>query len=610
MSKILDSINLPDDIKKLSYEELDILSGEIREFILKVVSRTGGHLSSNLGAVELTLALYKVFDFPKDKLIFDVSHQSYTHKIITGRKDQFSTLRQYKGISGYTNPEESLFDAFIAGHSSTSLPLALGFVIAREFKKEEYEIISLIGDGAFTAGETYEGLNNLGKMGKKVIIVLNDNEMSISKNVGALSEHLSRMRSSSFYQFFKTKLPRTSLGRKLKLSIKDLFLPTVFFEELGFTYLGPVDGHDVQKLVETFRGTKNIPYPIVVHVVTKKGKGYSYAEENSTKFHSAPPFEIETGIRKNITSQKTFSELFGEALVKESKKDKRIFAITAAMSDGTKTNLIKKLFTERFMDVGIAEQCAVTAAAGMAKEGLKPVVAIYSTFLQRAYDQLVHDVGILNLPVVFALDRAGIVSSDGPTHQGVFDLSYMRTIPNFVVMAPRDGEELKAMLHFSLQLNCPSSTRYPKDYVPEALLPVKPIKLGKGELIYKGEDLLILSIGAMFYEALRAREALEKMGISTGLINARFVKPLDEKLILKEAKKSKKVITIEDNSVKGGFGSAISELLSKEGIEVRIVGIEDFFPEQGERKFLMNKYGLSAEHIIKVGEKFAKEKNR
>jgi len=589
VSKILDSINLPDDIKKLSYEELDILSGEIREFILKVVSRTGGHLSSNLGAVELTLALYKVFDFPKDKLIFDVSHQSYTHKIITGRKDQFSTLRQYKGISGYTNPEESLFDAFIAGHSSTSLPLALGFVIAREFKKEEYEIISLIGDGAFTAGETYEGLNNLGKMGKKVIIVLNDNEMSISKNVGALSEHLSRMRSSSFYQFFKTKLPRTSLGRKLKLSIKDLFLPTVFFEELGFTYLGPVDGHDVQKLVETFRGTKNIPYPIVVHVVTKKGKGYSYAEENSTKFHSAPPFEIETGIRKNITSQKTFSELFGEALVKESKKDKRIFAITAAMSDGTKTNLIKKLFTERFMDVGIAEQCAVTAAAGMAKEGLKPVVAIYSTFLQRAYDQLVHDVGILNLPVVFALDRAGIVSSDGPTHQGVFDLSYMR-------------------------INCPSSTRYPKDYVPEALLPVKPIKLGKGELIYKGEDLLILSIGAMFYEALRAREALEKMGISTGLINARFVKPLDEKLILKEAKKSKKVITIEDNSVKGGFGSAISELLSKEGIEVRIVGIEDFFPEQGERKFLMNKYGLSAEHIIehiiKVGEKFAKEKNR
>ncbi len=610
MSKILDSINLPDDIQRLSYKELDILSGEIRELILKVVSRTGGHLSSNLGTVELTLALYKVFDFSKDKLIFDVSHQSYTHKIITGRKDQFSTLRQYNGISGYTNPEESLFDTFIAGHSSTSLPLALGFVIAREFKKEDYEIVSLIGDGALTSGEAYEGLNNLGRRGKKVIVVLNDNEMSISKNVGALSEYLSRMRSSSFYQSLKMKLPRTSLGRKVKLSIKDLFLPTVFFEELGFTYLGPVDGHDVQKLVETFEGTKNIPYPIVVHVVTKKGKGYSYAEDNPTKFHSAPPFEIKTGIRKNITSQKTFSELFGKALVKESKKDKRIFAITAAMSDGTKTNLTKDLFPERFIDVGIAEQCAVTAAAGMAKEGLKPVVAIYSTFLQRAYDQLVHDVGILNLPVVFALDRAGIVSSDGPTHQGVFDLSYMRIIPNFVVMAPRDGEELKAMLHFSLQLNCPSSIRYPKDYAPKALLPVKPIKLGKGELIYKGEDLLIVSIGTMFYEALRAREALEKMGISTGLINARFAKPVDEKLILSEAKKSRKVITIEDNSVKGGFGSAISELLSKEGIEVRIVGIEDFFPEQGERRFLMNKYGLSAEHIIKVGEKFAKEKNR
>ncbi len=610
MNKILDSINSPEDIKKLSCEEMDVLSGEVRELILEVVSRTGGHLSSNLGTVELTLALYKVFDFSKDKLIFDVSHQSYTHKIITGRKEQFSTLRQYEGISGYTNPEESLFDTFIAGHSSTSLPLALGFVVAREFKKEDYEIISLIGDGALTSGEAYEGLNNLGRMGKKVIVVLNDNEMSISKNVGALSEYLSRMRSSSFYQSLKMKLPRTSLGRKVKLSIKDLFLPTVFFEELGFTYLGPIDGHNVRKLVEIFKRTKNIPYPIVVHVVTKKGKGYGHAEENSTKFHSAPPFEVETGVHKNVISQKTFTELFGEALVEESKKDKRIFAITAAMSDGTKTNLIKDLFPERFIDVGIAEQCAVTAAAGMAKEGLKPVVAIYSTFLQRAYDQLVHDVGILNLPVVFALDRAGIVSSDGPTHQGVFDLSYMRTIPNFVVMAPRDGEELKAMLHFSLQLNYPSSIRYPKDYVSKASLPVKSIELGKGELVYKGEDLLIVSIGIMFYEALRAREALEKMGISTGLINARFVKPLEEKLILKEAKKSGKVITVEDNSVKGGFGSAISELLSKEGIEVRIVGIEDFFPEQGERRFLMNKYGLSAEHICEVGKKFVKEKNR
>ena len=609
MIDMLDSIDLPNSLNKLSYEELNILAKEIRELIIQTVSRNGGHLASNLGTVELTLALHRVFDFSKDKLIFDVSHQAYTHKIITGRKAQFYTLRQHNGISGYTNPSESKFDTFIAGHSSTSLPLALGFAIARELKKEKYEIVAVIGDGALTAGEAYEGLNNLGRMGKKVIIVLNDNEMSISKNVGAISQYLSRVRSSHLYQTIKKKTPRTTIGRKIKLGIKNFFMPTVFFEELGFTYLGPIDGHNIKKLEETFQRTKNIPSPVIVHIVTKKGKGYQFAEENPSKFHSAHPFIIQTGKNKSKNLKKTFSETFGEALVEESKKDKRVFAITAAMQDGTKTNLMKSMFPDRFLDVGIAEQCAVTTAAALSKAGLKPVVAIYSTFLQRAYDQLVHDVGILKLPVVFALDRAGVVSADGPTHQGIFDLSYMRTIPNFVVMAPKDGAELKAMLHFSLSLNSPSSIRYPKDYVNDLSVPSKPMELGKSELFYSGNDLLIVSIGVMFRPALEAREILQKKGISTGLINARFVKPLDEELILSEAKKSGRVITVEDNTIKGGFGDAVSEFLSQYGIKVRIIGISDFFPEQGERKFLMKKYGLNAEHIAEVGEEFVKEKN-
>ncbi len=609
MTDVLRLIGSPKDLNKLSYDELDILAGEIRKLIIQTVSHNGGHLASNLGTVELTLALHRVFDFSKDKLIFDVSHQAYTHKIITGRKTRFSTLRQYRGISGYTNPFESKFDTFIAGHSSTSLSLALGFATVRELKKEKYEIVAVIGDGALTAGEAYEGLNNLGRAGKKVIIVLNDNEMSISKNVGAISQYLSHVRSSSFYQTIKSKLPRTIIGKRIKLSIKNLFMPTVFFEELGFTYLGPIDGHDIKKLEKTFQRTKNIPSSVVVHIVTKKGKGYQFAEENPSKFHSAHPFIIQTGKSKSKTSKKTFSEIFGEALVEESEKDERVFAITAAMQDGTKTNLVKNMFPDRFMDVGIAEQCAVTTAAGMAKAGLKPVVAIYSTFLQRAYDQLVHDIGILKVPVVFALDRAGVVSADGPTHQGIFDLSYMRTIPSFVVMAPKDDAELKAMLHFALTLNIPSSIRYPKDYAKENTLPLVPVEMGKAEPFYSGSDLLIVSIGVMFYPALEAREMLQKNGISAGLINARFVKPLDGNLILSEAKKSGRVITVEDNTIKGGFGDAVTEFLSQYGIRVRIIGINDFFPEQGDRKFLMEKYGLSAEHIVEVGEEFVKEKN-
>lgn len=605
---ILKNISEPGDIKNLNFKQLDVLVKEIRDLIIETVAQTGGHLASNLGNVEVTVALHKVFDFSKDKIIFDVGHQAYAHKILTGRKELFNSLRQYNGISGYTNPSESKYDAFIAGHASTSLALALGFVKSRELKKENYEVVALVGDGAFTGGEAYEGLNNLGQLGKKALIVLNDNEMSISRNVGSISRLLSKLRSSSLYQSLKKNIVKTSLIRKIKLSIKELFLPTTFFEELGFTYLGPIDGHNLKELIETFQRTKNILNPVVVHVITKKGKGYSFAEANPTKFHSAEPFEIDTGISRKKSGSKTFSEIFGETLVEEGAKDQKIFVITAAMSDGTKTNLFKKAFPERFLDVGIAEQCAVTTAAALAKDGFKPVVAIYSTFIQRAYDQLVHDVGISNLPVIFALDRSGVVSDDGPTHQGVFDLSFIRTIPNFVIAAPKDDFELKEMLKIALNYDGPFVIRFPKD-VADPFIASPPVRFGKAEIISEGKDLLIASIGAIFNRAYKAREILESRKISTGLINARFVKPLDKNVIINNALKTGKVLTIEDNTVLGGFGSSINELLSDFEVRVKNIGISDMFPEQGKRNFLLDKYGLDPGEIANVGEKFAKEKD-
>lgn len=606
---ILQGISKPDDLKNLNFKELEDLAREIRELIIETVSRSGGHLASNLGNVETTIALHRVFDFSKDKIIFDVSHQTYTHKILTGRKDLFKSLRQYGGISGYTNPSESEYDFFVAGHASTSLAVALGFVKARELKKINYEVVALLGDGALTGGEAYEGLNNLGQLGKKVLVVLNDNEMSISRNVGSISRLLSKLRSSSFYQSVKKSTIRTPLIKKIKLSIKELFLATTFFEELGFTYLGPINGHNVRELVETFKRTRNISNPVIVHVITKKGKGYSFAEDNPEKFHSASPFNVSTGSSSKSSASKTFSEVFGETLVEEGENDPKIFVITAAMPDGTKTNMFKKFFPERFMDVGIAEQCAVTSAAALAKEGFKPVVAIYSTFIQRAYDQLIHDVGILGLPVIFALDRSGIVSDDGPTHQGIFDFSFMRTIPNFVVAAPKDGVELKEMLKIALHSGKPFVIRFPKGYANQTYKSV-PVKLGKAEKIFDGDDLLIVSIGAVFERAYNARILLQKRNISTGLVNARFVKPLDGDILIDLALKTRRVLTIEDNVVAGGFGSAINELLSDKSVAVKNIGINDFFPEQGKRDFLLDKYGMDANIIADVGENFAKEKNR
>ncbi len=608
MEEVLKNISEPGDLRALNSRQLEILVKEIRSLIIETVSKNGGHLASNLGNVEVTVALHKVFDFSRDKIIFDVSHQAYTHKILTGRKGVFNSLRQYGGISGYANPSESKYDVFVAGHASTSLALAVGFIKARELKKESYEIVALVGDGTLTGGEAYEGLNNLGQLGKKVLIVLNDNEMSISYSVGSISRLLSRLRSSSFYQSFKRSTIKVPLIKKIKLSIKELFLPTTFFEELGFTYLGPIDGHNMKELVEIFQRTKNISNPVIVHVITNKGQGYSFAEANPTKFHSAEPFDVNTGNSVRKTGLKTFSEIFGETLIEEGKKDPRIFVITAAMPDGTKTNFFKKMFPDRFLDVGIAEQCAVTAAAALAKEGFKPVVAIYSTFIQRAYDQLIHDVGILNLPVIFILDRSGIVSDDGPTHQGVFDFSFMRAVPNFVIAAPKDGVELKEMLRVALGSNKPFVIRFPKDF-SEPYFTSTPVELGKAEIISEGKDLLLVSIGAIFGRVYKARELLEERKISSGLINARFVKPLDRDVLIGSALKTRKVLTIEDNTILGGFGSSINELLSATSVKVKNIGINDVFPEQGKRDFLLDRYGLSPGDIADIGEKFAKEKN-
>ncbi len=604
---LLDSVSSPKDLRKFSIKELELIAEEMRSVIIDTVSKNGGHLAPNLGSVEFTLALHRVFDFSKDKIIFDVGHQSYSHKLITGRKELFHTLRKYQGVSGYTNPEESAYDAFLAGHSSTSLALAVGFVKARELKKENYQIVAVIGDGAMTAGEAYEGLNILGHIGKKVLVVLNDNEMSIAKNVGALSRYLYKLRSSKTYQALKKGNFGSYVGRKIKLAIKELLLPNILFEEFGFTYLGPIDGHNIREMMEVFERSKNIKGPVLVHIMTKKGKGYTFAEEDPIKFHGTEAFDVETG-NGNSANKKTFSEYFGEVLTEESKKNDRIFAITAAMPDGTKMSQFKELFPERYLDVGIAEQSAVTVAAALAKEGLRPVVAIYSTFMQRAFDQLVHDVAILQLPVIFMLDRGGVVSDDGPTHQGVFDVSYMRIIPSFIVSAPKDGHELQSLFRLALNSNTPFVIRYPKDTTEFKLTDKGNYEIGKSEVIYSGSDLLIVSYGAVFQTAMKLKEELEKRGHSVGLINAIYAKPLDRDALISEANKSKRIVTIEDNTVIGGFGSAVSEIFSSSDVKVYSFGINDFFPEQGKRKFLLEKYGVSVEKMSQFCERIIGEK--
>ncbi len=622
---LIEKIKSPDDLKKLSTEELQDIAEELREIIIERVSINGGHLASNLGVVELTLVLHYIFDSPKDKIIWDVGHQSYTHKLITGRYEKFSTLRKYKGLSGFPKIDENIHDAFGTGHSSTSISAALGMLAARDIIKKSKipnlksqmlnKVIAVIGDGALTAGIAFEGLNHAGHLKKDLIVVLNDNEMSISPNVGALSAYLNRILTGDLYQKFKkdTKAfiesipklggPFSKIAQKAEETLKGLFLPGILFEELGFNYVGPIDGHNIELLIETFKKIKNADTPTLIHVITKKGKGYEFSEKDPCIFHGIGPFEVETGdvLRdKNIPS---YSELFGRALTELAEHDERVIAISAAMREGTGLECFAERHPDRFYDVGIAEPHAVTFAAGLALQGLRPVVAIYSTFLQRGYDEIIHDVCLQNLPVVFAVDRAGIVGEDGPTHQGAFDLSYLRHIPNLVVMAPKDEIELKAMLEFSLKHNGPSAIRYPRGKISQGS-GIRgqglEVETGKAEILKEGNDVALIAIGNTVYPALNAAERLEKEGIKATVINARFVKPLDKALIFLVASRVKRIITVEENVLAGGFGSAVLEYLNSvdiHDVKIKTLGIPDEFVEQGSQKILREKYGIDEEGI-------------
>jgi len=611
---IIDEINAPRDIRSLSLNELRQLATELRGIIIERVAINGGHLASNLGVVDLTIALHYVFDSPRDKIIWDVGHQSYAHKLLTGRYKDFHTLRQYGGLSGFPRINESPHDAFGTGHSSTSISAALGIIEARDQKGEDFKVISVIGDGSMTAGLAFEGLNHAGHLKKDIIVILNDNEMSISPNVGALSTYLQRIMTGDLYTRFRRetrylleRVPTVGdsmlkIAQRAEDTIKSLFAPGILFNELGFEYVGPIDGHRIDLLIDTFKRFKDFPSPVLIHVITKKGKGYVPAERNPSLFHGIGPFDVETGT-PHSSKRVSYSDLFGESLVELAENDKRIVAITAAMTEGTGLVEFARRFPKRFYDVGIAEAHAVTFAAGLATQGLRPVVAIYSTFLQRAYDEIVHDVCLQNLPVVFAIDRAGIVGEDGPTHHGIFDISYLRHIPNMVVMAPKDGNELKDMVRAAVSYNRPSAIRYPRGSanVDAQKKPVD-IPIGKAELLREGRDLLIIAIGSMVMPSLLASEIIAKDGISAAVVNARFVKPLDIDLITTLAEEIRCILTVEENTVLGGFGSSVLEALMESGIyDVRIgmLGIPDIFIKHGSQDLLRRELSLDGEGIAK-----------
>ena len=605
-------------LKFFNENQLKILAKELRSLLINTVSKTGGHLAPSLGVIELTIAIHKVFDTAVDRVIFDVGHQCYAHKILTGRADEFHTLRQYKGISGFPKRDESIHDAFGTGHSSTSISAALGMALARDLSKEKYSVVALIGDGALTGGMSFEALNHAGHLGKDLIVVLNDNEMSICKNVGGLSKYLCRIRTDPMYSKSKEEiellLSKLPIGKQalqaasvLKGGVKYLLVPGMFFEELGFKYLGPVDGHNIMEIVDALRQAKIAGGPVLVHVITKKGKGYRIAEQNPDKFHGIGPFDVKTGEpikRKNVP---TYTDVFGDALVKLAAENNKIIAITAAMTSGTGLKRFAGLYPDRFFDVGIAEQHAVTMAAGMACQGYKPVVAIYSTFLQRAYDQVLHDVCIQKLPVVFAIDRAGIVGDDGATHQGVFDISFLRHIPNIVIMAPKDENELRHMLKTAVEYDGPCALRYPRGEGLGCKIDdeMSVLKIGKSEVLNdhpdKVPDVVLIAVGNMVWVAKEASLKLAGENIHAVVINARFIKPLDEDCIIEYAKKSGKVITIEEHVLAGGFGSAVLELLADRklnDVEVMRIGIPDEFVEHGKPDILRRKYGLTVDNIV------------
>jgi 1-deoxy-D-xylulose-5-phosphate synthase len=620
MNQLLDQIKNPKDLKKLKIKDLSRLAKEMRTLIINTVSQTGGHLSSNLGVVELTLALHYAFDAPKDKIIWDVGHQCYPHKILTGRRDIFSHLRQYNGMSGFPCRAESEFDVYDTGHASTALSAALGMSIARDKKKEDSHVVAVVGDGSLTGGIAWEALNQIGHLKKKLIIVLNYNEMSISQNVGAISKYLSYIVSEQYYLKIKDLVksilkvipavgkPMIKVGGAVEDAIKKTFFPGLVFEELGVKYVGPVSGHNPGSLIEIFEKAKAYNGPVLIHCVTQKGKGYAPAKKNPERFHSASPFNVETGEPLNKDTRPTFSSVFGQTVMKLGEEDEKVVAITAAMPDGTGLKSFGQKYPDRFFDVGIAEQHAVEFAAGLGVSGFKPVVAIYSTFLQRAYDQLYHDVCLMDIPVVFALDRSGIVPDDGPTHQGINDIIYLRHLPHMIVMAPKDENELQHMVKSALAYHHPAAVRFPKGKGVGVSLDKKfeEIPVGKGELLKEGEDLL-LAFGSMVYPALKAAKKLEKDGISLAVVNARFAKPLDEEKILSYARKGRAIITVEEGVTAGGFGSAVRELLDKKrkfNIRFRSIGIPLEVYPLGKAEYIKKKYQLDEKGLFQQIKEF------
>ena len=616
MDKILEKINEPKDLKQLNIEEQKELAEEIRKELLNIVSKNGGHLASNLGVVELTIAIHTIFNTPMDKIVWDVGHQSYVHKMLTGRKNQMNTLRKLNGLAGFPKTCESEYDAFNTGHSSTSISVATGMARARDLLKEDYKVIAVIGDGSLTGGMALEALNDAGASRTNVIVILNDNEMSISKNVGGIPTFLSKLRTRKLYTRANTRIKRLTLKiprvgekivdlvRRTKKTIKQVFIPNMFFEDIGFTYLGPVDGHNIEKLESILKIAKDVKGPVLVHIITKKGKGYKFAEENPDKFHGISPFNIETG-EKLGKSQKDYSKVFGEKLVSLAEKDEKIVAVTAAMKDGTGLKEFANKFSERFFDVGIAEQHAVGLIAGMAKAGLKPVLPLYSSFLQRGYDQLVHDIALQNIPVTICIDRAGIVGNDGETHHGIFDMSFASAIPNLNILAPKDFKELEDMLEFAVNYNGPVLIRYPRG--GEGLNKIEKekqdIELGKAEVLKEGKDISLIAIGKMVDRAVEVSNILEEKGIDAEIVNVRFLKPIDKDCILNSIEKTGKAVTMEDGILNGGLYTAVLEAVNKstlENIKIIPVGYDDTFITHGSTAELEEKMRTDAKSIAQT----------
>ena len=612
---MLERIQKENDIKNIDKEDFSILAREIREFLVEKVSKTGGHLASNLGVVELTMAMHLTFDLPEDKIIWDVGHQCYTHKLLTGRKEGFDGLRRYGGMSGFPKRKESPCDTFDTGHSSTSISAGLGLVEARDIKGEHHHVISVIGDGALTGGMAYEALNNASHLKTNFIIVLNDNHMSISENVGGMSKYLTNLRTADFYTGLKKGVtgvlekvpvvgaPMIDKIRRTKSSIKQLVVPGMLFEDMGITYLGPIQGHNIPMLCKAFREAKRVKGPVLLHVMTQKGKGYVPAEEAPDKFHGIGPFDISSGESTAAKGEDSYTDVFGKVLCAEAAGNPNVAAITAAMADGTGLTRFRRRFPDRFFDVGIAEGHAVTFAAGLAAGGMKPVLAVYSSFLQRGYDQMIHDVALQNLPVVFAVDRAGLVGSDGETHQGIFDLSYLSAIPNMTVLSPKNKWEMADMLRFSINHDGPVALRYPRGTAYTGYEKFRaPVVYGKSEMIYEEKEIAILSVGHMFEEAVKVRGSLKDEGLSVSLINARFIKPIDEEMIQRLSKTHRLIVTIEENVKTGGYGERVMEYASRKNLPVKVLplALPDAYVEHGSIDVLRRENGIGSEDMTRA----------